>query len=77
MSAPEQGAIVLGHRSDDRSTNLHLALIGRVNATDEIQQGGLARTAATSQRNAFAAIDFKVQVIQNPVQPVAFLIAAA
>src|SRR3546814_6868575 len=53
------------HAVDARAVDLDLAAAGRVQAADQVEQGGLARTRGTHQRDEVALVDVQVQAVQH------------
>src|SRR3546814_18034074 len=53
------------HLIDARAVDFDLAAAGRVQAADQVEQGGLARTRGTHQRDEVALVDVPVQAVQH------------
>src|SRR3546814_14184058 len=53
------------HAVDARAVDLDLAAAGRVQPADPVEQGGLARTRGTPQRDEVALVDVQVQAVPH------------
>ncbi len=58
------------------SVDLYLAIIGYIDAADEVQEGGFAGAAASSQRHFLASDKCCVKRLQDGMQLLAFMEAA-
>jgi Domain of unknown function (DUF4124) len=77
MFASEKGAIAFRHRGDQLSVDLYLAIIGYIDAADEVQEGGFAGAAASSQRHFLATDKCCVERLQDGMQLLTFMEAAS
>src|ERR1041385_1739503 len=59
------GELAVGHLIDLVVAHLDGAAGGAVQASDEVQKGGLARPAGTHEGQEFAAVDLEVQAGQD------------
>ena len=72
--APEECPIVLAHGRQILSVDPDLALIGRVDAADQIEQRTFAAATFPQDGSNFALLKFGMGVLQNDTAHVAFII---